>query len=188
MKTIEEVFAPVIGQYMWNMDCGWGSITSMQFGLPHLCVREPMADTSHYTDKTVRDNLACRAIKPEGQWHLWIEYTRWVATMKDAKVTSEDDYATMAKVFRRISGQKLVSLSHTPNDELNLNFDLGGCVSIAMSPEILYGEPWMLVDSTTGIIWVYRENGIIEPSPTSICEVGGIDVWQNRKKTKPPSP
>ena len=82
-KQLEVVFAPVIGRLVWNVHRGEGRYLTMEFGKPHLRVREPFSLKSE-TSKRVQRFSRMRGAFVYGDWSLFIQ--------GDWKVAVEDDW------------------------------------------------------------------------------------------------
>jgi hypothetical protein len=79
--TMEEVinsFAPLVGELVWQARRGHGSFLTMEFGWPHLLVREPISAV-HSVSARVRRNLERRAVAIVGDWHFWVQpnFAHW---------------------------------------------------------------------------------------------------------------
>jgi hypothetical protein len=71
MENIKEFFVPFIGDMVWQVRRGYGSFLTMEFGLPHLAVREPIFACPGATAR-VRRNLERRAVAVVGDCHFWV--------------------------------------------------------------------------------------------------------------------
>ena len=40
-QQIQDLFKPLLGQFAWNVRGGVGSMLTLEFGAPHIIVREP---------------------------------------------------------------------------------------------------------------------------------------------------
>jgi hypothetical protein len=68
---LRRAFAPVTGLPAWNVRKGHGSFLTLEFGKPHLVVRQPIVAAPEASDE-VRTALRHRSVYPHGEWHLWI--------------------------------------------------------------------------------------------------------------------
>ena len=73
---IERVVRRLYGKPCWGVSPGFGSFLTLEFGEPHLEVREPVA-MKKGTSAGVRKNLIRRAVYIHGDWHLWIYCCDW---------------------------------------------------------------------------------------------------------------
>lgn len=137
MEQISEFFAPFIGQSVWQVRRGHGSFLTMEFGVPHLVVREPIVPSAD-TSGRVRRNLQRRHIDVTGDWHFWVQYGDWKISTSDGTLTSEDRPGSQSdECLRDLDGQKLVSVdSGIRQRSCAFRFDLGGFLEIWPSIEI----------------------------------------------------
>jgi hypothetical protein len=68
-NTVEAVFAPFLGQMVWQVRADEHSCVMMEFGAPHLEVREPRVAKPGRSPKVAR-LLARRTVGVLGDWHL----------------------------------------------------------------------------------------------------------------------
>jgi hypothetical protein len=40
-QQVQDLFKPLLGQFAWSVDGGVGSMLTLEFGAPHIIVREP---------------------------------------------------------------------------------------------------------------------------------------------------
>ena len=73
---IRLTFEHVYGLPCWNAKSGWGSFLTMEFGLPHLEIREPSPPKPDWSLRT-RRSQARRLVVVHGEWHLWIYCCEW---------------------------------------------------------------------------------------------------------------
>jgi hypothetical protein len=60
---LRQTFAPLIGSPAWFVRKGYGSSLTMEFGNPHLVIRQPKAASPQVSDH-VRRALARRLVLP----------------------------------------------------------------------------------------------------------------------------
>jgi len=81
----------------------------MEFGSPHLSVREPIAASSGAPPK-VKENLAKRRVSIVGDWHLWIQFAQWEIHTASASVRSQDAQVVLIQdALSELDGQILLS-------------------------------------------------------------------------------
>lgn len=105
-NPIQSVFADFIGRPAWQVQRGYGSFLTFEFGAPRLIVREPRTATSE--SEKVRAGAARRLITARGDWHLWIYCCDWEVRSGGSLIgTSSDDDEAMARAAKILDGQKL---------------------------------------------------------------------------------
>lgn len=116
-------------QLVWNVRCGHGSFLTMEFGTPHLHVREPMS-ISAADPSNVHDLLKHRRVSVIGDWHFWIMHSNWTLETHGRMISSDDqDVAKVVSALAYLDGQRLTSMSYR-EDVHHLVFDLGGNLEI----------------------------------------------------------
>jgi hypothetical protein len=137
MERIEALFAPLVGQLVWQVRRGIGSFLTLEFGMPHLSIREPIAPRASRSPK-VRRNLMRRGVYVTGDWHLWVQYGDWVLSTFAGALTSEDPAGSPSdECIRDLDGQRFLSVeSGDTKGSFAFRFDLGGVLEIRPSAEI----------------------------------------------------
>lgn len=152
IQSAEDAFLPIIGQLVWSVRRSHGTFLTMEFGSPHLSVREPIAVPSD-ASSGVRRNLAKRRVSIVGDWHFWIKYAQWEIRTASFSMRSEDaEVALIEEALDELDGQIL--LSATAGTVLNscvLRFDLGASIHVWPSPEI-NDDQWSVYEINGRII------------------------------------
>src|SRR5436305_1318277 len=73
---LRRAFVPLIGLPAWFVHQGYGSFLTLEFGAPHLRVREPRAARGNVSEK-VKKLFLKRRVSVKGEWHLWIYCCQW---------------------------------------------------------------------------------------------------------------
>lgn len=107
----------------------------MEFGEPHLEVREPRAASSATSPRITR-LFARRLVVIRGDWHLFIEFARWRLTSTHGQTSSDLPERSWRVVLNDLSGQRLVSAKGPALGRLTLRFDLGAELEIGPDPDI----------------------------------------------------
>ena len=153
----EDVFQKVYGLPGWRVSPGWGSFLTFEFGTPHLEIREPITPKGNISEKVRRD-LARRAVRINGEWHLWINCCNWKVFAKRKLIgesTSRRSYQTAADF---LDGQKLTRVSIHPQDVRSVfEFDLGG--RLETRPYDAGSEQWMFFDRSRRKVLTLRADG-----------------------------
>jgi|GraSoi2013_115cm_1033766.scaffolds.fasta_scaffold22514_2 hypothetical protein len=152
MKQIKDLFAPLVGQLVWQVRRGVGSFLTLEFGTPHLSIKEPIA-ASPDSPPRVRRNLKRRGVYVTGDWHLWVQYGDWTLSTSDGILNSEDPPGSpLDECLRDLDGQRLVSVDRgNMEGSCAFKFDLGGILEIWPSTEIP-DDQWGLYNWNGGII------------------------------------
>lgn len=146
---------PVTGltnQIVWNVRCGHGSFLTMEFGTPHLHVREPMP-MSAANSGNIHDALKRRRISIVGDWHFWIMHSHWTLETHGHMVNSDDqDVAKVVSALAYLDGQRLTSMSYR-EDVHHLVFDLGGNLKIGrLTNAELDEDRWQMFEADGSIL------------------------------------
>ena len=68
---IEAVFSSLYGMPCWGVKPGQGSFLTMEFGQPHLEIRDPR-ETLHTRSVKLKQAYAKRKVILHGEWFLWV--------------------------------------------------------------------------------------------------------------------
>ena len=144
MKRFDLSFSKLIGKPCWGVQRGWGSFLTLEFGDPHLEIREPRESTSEF--KRVRDVAARRAVRVRGDWHLWIYCCQWGVFDDSGKLVGDTSTkSAIDKAAKFLNGQALVAGSLVARGmHTTLEFDLGATLKI--KPYNRTDEQWMLYE------------------------------------------
>ena len=131
IPEIEGIFAPMVGSLVWDARRGHGSFLTMEFGQPHLSVREPVASASE-PGSIVHRLLSRRHVAIVGDWHLWIQHASWSIDLGDKACDNDSAPAEVDDVLSLVNGQRLSGV--VPSDgALFLQFDLGATLRVMYS-------------------------------------------------------
>jgi hypothetical protein len=134
-QQVQDLFKPLLGQFAWSVDGGVGSMLTLEFGAPHIIVREPIVPRNA-TSERVRRHLRRRHVRVGGDWHLWI-YCDWKISVADGSSDSENfDWRQPDECLNDLDGQRLVGVGpgSLPNS-WKFEFDLGGALELWPSIE-----------------------------------------------------
>src|SRR5690348_6679315 len=87
MHEIDKIFAPVLGNMVWGVTNSHGSFLVMEFGSPHLSVREPVIARPG-TSARVRRRLKHRRVSIVGDFHFWVQYGNWLLSTTEGVLES----------------------------------------------------------------------------------------------------
>ena len=152
---LQRVFAPLIGLPAWCVRKSHGSFLTMEFGNPHLRIRQPMVASPNSSER-VRQLLARRQILPCGEWHLWIYCCHWRVIHEEREIaSSESSNPEIIDAARRIDGQLLTNVTADPTKGTSaFDFDLGAAIHTWPGDES-DDEQWMLYQ-TGGDVFIYH--------------------------------
>lgn len=155
---LKQLFAPFVDQAVWQVRRGHGSFLVMEFGNPHLSVREPVITSLGSPDK-VRHNLQRRHIDVVGDWRLWVQYAEWTLTSRYGVLTNNDpDGSPSDECLRDLDGQRLLLVGPGVKERFcALTFDLGG--TLEMSPSASVPEEQWSLYGWEGDIVSYTHDG-----------------------------
>ena len=160
MSIIDTIFQPVIGKYCWNVEKGYGSFLTFEFGEPHFKIfREPYISKFPYRNRIA----ARRHVAIVGDWHLWIYMCDWRFYCKDSFVgESESSDEEIKQIAFDLNGQILQNVEVTSTWNTIFHFDLGGRLETIPYPvEEEKSEPdelWML-SQPSGRVFTLRSDG-----------------------------
>jgi len=161
---LQQAFAPLIGLPAWCVQKGQGSFLTMEFGKPHLRIRQPMIASPNSSER-VRRLLARRQVSPCGEWHLWIYCCHWRVIHEDKQIAcNESSDLEIVEAARRIDGQLLLKVNADPSKGTSIFcFDLGAAIHTWPGDES-DDEQWMLY-KTDGDVFTYRADGHYSLAP-----------------------
>jgi len=145
MKTapvLEKAFSGIYGKPCWCVRPGYGSFLTMEFGTPHLVVREPIVASKGSSAK-VQKTLARRNVVPRGDWHLWIYCCDWQLSSKGKRIANSSRRGTIPGAADVLNGQKLICFSISLRKMVcTFEFDLGAILTTR--PFDKESEQWLL--------------------------------------------
>lgn len=132
---VRSIFAKLANTPVWGVRRGVGSFLTMEFGVPHLEIREPK-EAAPNIPESARIILQRRHVWVRGDWHLWIEDCDWAIESFGLKATCKSKSDYIDRTLKTIEGQKITDFSgrhEESNYIVELIFDLGGSVKIFWS-------------------------------------------------------
>src|SRR5947208_1815748 len=137
MEQVGNLWKPLIGQMAWLVRRGVGSFLTMEFGAPHLSVREPITPTATHSAKVRRDLLR-RRVFVEGDWHFWIQYADWALRTNEGSLDHNNTIGSaLDQCLIDLEGQRLISVGpESIAHSIAFTFDLGAVLEIGPSAEI----------------------------------------------------
>lgn len=144
MDRLLDLWRPLIGQMAWGIGRGHGSVFHVEFGAPHIIVREPIVPV-HSTGAKAQRLLRQRHVRVTGDCSFWVMYGDWNLRTHDGALDSTMSPGSLADdCLRDLEGQKFLSIG--PGTKANsclLTFDLGAALEIWPSGE-MRDDQWHL--------------------------------------------
>lgn len=109
MNQIQKSFGAVSGLPCWGVKRGQGSFLTLEFGDPHLIVREPVESVS--ASVKIRRRLARRHVYVAGQWHLWVYCCDWWVRSAARVIGDSSSSRKVERAARYLDGQRLTGVS-----------------------------------------------------------------------------
>jgi hypothetical protein len=141
-RVFSRSFNPIYGRPWWGVRPGHGSFLTLEFGEPHLSVREPR-DAPSDTSSRVRKLLERRNVTLRGDWHLWIYCCNWTVR-EDGKIIGDStSNRRIKRAAEALDGQQLESFTFSHRGcRSSFVFDLGGVLETC--PYDRASEQWLL--------------------------------------------
>jgi hypothetical protein len=141
-KVFETIFKGIYGKPCWNVKPGHGSFLTLEFGQPHLEVREPTLASTGASPR-VRKVLTRRNVFVHGEWHLWIYCCDWEVLTKGKGTGDSSTKSRIRLAADVLSGQRLIRFSFDPKKvRCVFQFDLGATLRTVPYDED--SEQWSL--------------------------------------------
>jgi len=157
-SIFDQLFGEIYGMPAWRVSPGWGSFLTLEFGDPHLEIREPIAARESVSER-VKQDLARRRIFIHGDWHLWIYCCDWEVFAGGQLIGQSTSEATIQKAADILDGQKLIGFSMTAEPlRCRFEFDLNG--RLETHPYDGESEQWLFYDSRNHMVLILRADGV----------------------------
>ncbi len=159
--------APLIGLPAWLVRRGHGSFLTLEFGAPHLEIREPKAVTPG-GDEKVAACLQRRTVTPLGEWHLWIYCCHWrVVSGRKEIACSEAPDRDIAAAAKELDGQMLTVAEADPAQGTSVFEFEHGAATLQTRPYGTGGDTQWMLYMRSGDVFSYREDGSYSLGPAS---------------------
>ena len=158
MQDIPSIWQHLLGEIAWGVGRGHGSFLHLEFGSPHISVREPATPRAATSSKAQRVLLR-RHVHIEGDWTLWIEYGDWRLQTAHGELDSEVSPCSLAdECLSDLDGQQLLAVDAGPRPNSTVfRFDLGAVLQVWPSAEISDTQ-WTL-KSRDGFVAFFGHDG-----------------------------
>lgn len=153
----------MIGQIAFSITQTHGSFFFIEFGSPHLRIREPTDPKPDATDR-VAINLRRRGVYVVGTWSLLVLGCDWTLRNKQISVCQDNSVDDMEDLFRRVEGQYLVSAHGMVETKFcRLEFDMGASLELKpredWNPDLEPDENQWQLHGRDGLSVGYTNNG-----------------------------
>ncbi|MDY7010679.1 MAG: hypothetical protein SVV80_07995 [Planctomycetota bacterium] len=151
MNVIDRTFQQLYGQLCWGVHYDRQLNLSMNFGDPHLKIRELDRAKSKSVLLGLYDSR--RLITVRGRWWLWIYCSYWKISYKGKLVvTGASSIRRILQAAEELKGQKLVQVDvNKDTGATRFVFDLGGVLDVRRFERNSKDEIWIL----------YKPNGYV---------------------------
>ncbi len=166
MSVIDDIFQPLYGKPSWNVEQGYGSFLTFEFGNPGLVIRE-LHEATPEAPESVRRRAAKRHVYVHGEWHLWIYLADWRILSRGEELANQECTRRVIKTATlELDGQ---ALTHVSVDEQLLSvfeFDLGGRLEVMpnLKEYAADSELWLLYEPS-GKVFTLRADGLYHEMP-----------------------
>lgn len=129
-----KIFSSLIGTPAWSVAAEFGTYITMQFGTPHLYIRDPITPSAAASD-IVAAQLRKRKVVIKGDFQFSILNCKWQIRIGSSSASSfESNLDEIHPIVDQLNGQilKSVMVDHVTK-RTDLRFDLGGILE--MSPD-----------------------------------------------------
>jgi hypothetical protein len=157
---VRRAFAPLLGLPAWLVRRGHGSFVTLEFGAPHIQIREPIASAADAAEQT-RTGFARRRVVPRGDWHRWIYCCHWSVSADGKRIAwSEASDAEIDAATDELDGRLLTDVGVDPTGGAS-KFSFEDGVSLQTWPyDDSVDEQWMLY-AKSGDVFGYRSDGCV---------------------------
>lgn len=175
MSVINNIFQPIYGKPCWQVEQGYGSFITFEFGEPRLHIQEPRQASAQATEK-VRKNAARRNVYVRGDWHLWIYLCDWrIFSYQKAMANQDSSRRAIKKATIELNGQILAQLTISDSMVSVFEFDLGGRLEVIPNYDQYEktADLWLLYEPS-GNVFTLRADG-------QYCHMPGNTRPENHK-------
>ncbi len=158
-SVIDDVFRPIYGKPCWNVEQGYGSFLTLEFGEPQLRVQEPRK-ASKQAPESLKRRWARRFVYVRGKWHLWFYICNWkIIILGEEKANYRSSKRAIQKAAIEINGEKLVRVTVDKSLVTTFDFDLGGKLICTPSRSFDKDSDLWLFYEPSGKVFTLRANG-----------------------------
>ena len=162
---IERSFREAYGQYCWGVTWDRQTDLWLQFGAPHLDVREPLQAAGG--TPRVRRLFRYRRVSARGAWAFAVLAAHWRLELPDGPPVTGATRSARARTqaLACLSGQRLVAAAVDPGTAATrLDFDLGAALHVRRAAPDEPDEMWLLY-RPSGYVLAVRGSGEYDHRP-----------------------
>ena len=166
MTIINDIFQSLYGKPCWQVEQGYGSFLTFEFGEPHLRIQEPRQATAQTSEK-IRKNMARRFVYVRGDWHLWIYLCDWHIIFKGQELANDNsNRRTIRKAIIELNGQHLTQVTVSRSLVSVFEFDLEGRLEVIPNHDAYRKDAdlWLLYEPS-GNVFTLRADGQYHHAP-----------------------
>lgn len=144
MKIIQDSFAEIYGKPCWGLKYDSQTNLSLNFGEPHLEIREPFQAKSKSRD--IIELFAHRQVKVKGEYWLWLFICYWRLSFNGIKAASNRSPIRLRnKAVWKLDGQILTNVTvDSESGSTTFDFDLGAKLQVRSWERKSDDELWLL--------------------------------------------
>lgn len=158
-SVIEDIFRPIYGKPCWNVEQGYASFLTLEFGEPQLRIQEPRK-ASKQAPESLKRRWARRFVYVRGQWHLWLYLCNWkIIILGEEKASHRSSKRVIGKAAIEINGEKLVRVVVDKSLITTFEFDLGGKLICTPSRGFDNDSDLWLLYEPSGYVFTLRADG-----------------------------
>ena len=152
---LQKPFKRIYGKPCWQVKVGYGSFLTLEFGEPHLEIREPIV--AKRVSRIVRHHLARRMVTVHGDWHLWIYCCEW-EVLSAGKHIGDSSTKRKARIAAdSLDGRKLTAFAVSARTAQTVfKFERG--TNLRTRPYDKSSEQWLLYEPS-GMVLTTRADG-----------------------------
>ncbi len=177
MSIIDNVFRPIYRKPCWQVEQGYGSFLTFEFGEPHLDIQEPR-QIRQDASEGAKKYAARRHVYVHGDWHLWVYLCDWrILSHGQVIAHSGASRRVIKKATWELNGQALVQVNVSDGLVSTMDFDLGGQLVLIPNTDVYEktAELWRLFEPS-GDVFTLRADKQYCRAPGSTAM--GDEPWQ----------
>lgn len=146
MNQAEHVLSRLRGEICWGATYDTQLNLSLNFGPPHLSIREPRPESKSAA-------LRRRGVRAVGTWWLWVYVARWKLSLADGtSVTGRASLKRIRQALSRFDGERLDGASvKSSTGALRLTFDFGVTLEVHRFNRGDADDLWLLYGPSDGL-------------------------------------
>lgn len=153
------------GAFAWSCRPGIGTFFTMEFGEPHLRVREPRISSRPMSER-VRDVLARRQVFTEGDYTLWVCNARWILETREGVLADATaGPPSVPEAVAAIDGRRLLGHDVVGSPAfVTLHFEDGVSLHIRGAADVTGLHVWSFHRRSVDTLAVGADGGVsVEP-------------------------